>query len=137
MNIGRASRASGISTKMIRYYESIELIGPVNRLPNGYRDYRDDDVHLLRFIGKARDLGFPMESVAELVALWRDKSRASRDVRRLATQHISDLKRRIADMYAMVQTLETLSNNCHGDDRPDCPILDGLATASPTDESEN
>ncbi|MGB7303651.1 MAG: Cu(I)-responsive transcriptional regulator [Burkholderiaceae bacterium] len=128
MNIGQAAQASGISAKMIRYYESIELIGPVNRLSNGYRDYSDDDVHMLRFIGKSRDLGFPMPAVSDLLALWRDKSRASRDVRKLANHHIDDLKRRINDMHAMVQTLETLSANCHGDDRPDCPILDKLAT---------
>ena len=130
MNISQASKASGISAKMIRYYESIELIGPVHRLPNGYRDYCDDDVHLLRFIGKARDLGFSIEGISELVALWRDKSRASRDVRRLATGHVRELKRRIADLHVMVQTLETLSANCHGDDRPDCPILDNLANDS-------
>ncbi len=128
LNIGQASSASGISAKMIRYYESIELIGPIARHENGYRVYSESDVHLLRFIGTARELGFPMTAVNELVMLWRDKRRASRDVRKLATQHIDELKRRIQEMQAMVTTLELLSANCHGDDRPDCPILNTLAS---------
>lgn len=130
MNIGQAARASGISAKMIRYYESIDLIGPIARHDNGYRHYTDADVHLLRFIGKARQLGFPMEAVDELVALWRDKKRASRDVRKLATQHINTLQQRINELQAMVVTLEELSANCTGDDRPDCPILNSLAANS-------
>jgi len=129
MNIGAAAKESGISAKMIRYYESTGLIDPVARSSNGYRDYSEQDVHMLRFIGKARELGFPMSDVAELLALWRDQSRASRDVRQLANTRIDELKRRITDLNTMVQTLENLSANCHGDDRPECPILDSLAGA--------
>lgn len=130
MNIGEASAASGISAKMIRYYESIALIGPITRHDNGYRHYEVSDVHLLRFIGTARSLGFSMSAVSELVALWRDKQRTSRDVRRIATEHIGELKRRISEMQQMVVTLEVLSANCHGDDRPDCPILNSLASST-------
>ncbi len=128
MNIGQAAKSSGISAKMIRYYESIDLIGPVARSNNGYREYSDQDIHMLRFIGKARELGFAMSDVTELLALWKDQSRASRDVRKLADTHINELKRRIADLNTMVKTLENLSTHCHGDDRPDCPILDELAS---------
>lgn len=127
MNIGDAARLSGISAKMIRYYESIDLIGPIARSDNGYREYDEQDVHMLRFVGKARELGFPMTDVTGLLALWKDQSRASRDVRQLANTHIDELKRKIADLNTMVQTLENLSANCHGDDRPDCPILNELA----------
>ena len=130
MNIGAASKGSGISAKMIRYYENTGLIDPIARSSNGYRDYSEQDVHMLRFIGKARQVGFQMNDVTELLALWKDQSRASRDVRELANTRIDELKRRIADLNEMVKTLENLSATCHGDDRPQCPILDSLAGAT-------
>lgn len=126
MNIGQASRASGVTAKMIRYYESVGLLRPAARRDNGYRDYGDTDVHELRFIRRARGLGFDMAEIAELLSLWRDRSRASRDVHRVASGHISALEGRIADLKAMVDTLSTLVSCCHGDDRPDCPILADL-----------
>jgi Cu(I)-responsive transcriptional regulator len=132
MNIGKAASASGVSAKMIRYYESIGLIPAARRSTSGYRFYIDEDVHVLRFIGRARDLGFAVEDIAELLALWRDEERASADVKRVATQHIEALERKIAELQAMVQTLQTLATHCHGDNRPDCPILADLG-ASPRD----
>lgn len=126
MNIGQASQASGVTAKMIRYYESIGLLRPAVRRDNGYRDYGESDVHELRFIRRARGLGFEMAEIAELLSLWRDRSRASRDVHKVASGHIAALESRIADLHGMVDTLATLVSCCHGDDRPDCPILTGL-----------
>jgi MerR family gold-responsive transcriptional activator of gol and ges genes len=127
MNIGQAAKASGVSAKMIRYYEAIRLMRPAARTAAGYRIYAAADVHTLRFIRRARDLGFTVESIAELLALWQDRARQSADVKRLALGHIEELERRIAAFQGMVATLSQLAACCHGDDRPDCPILADLA----------
>lgn len=129
MNIGEAAAASGVSAKMVRYYESIGLIEAALRTQAGYRVYADADVHTLRFIRRARQLGFSIEETRELLALWRDKSRASADVKRVALQHAQDLDARIAELQAMAQTIRHLAATCHGDERPDCPILADLAAA--------
>ncbi len=130
MNIGKAADASGVSAKMIRYYELIGLIAPVRRTGSGYRDYRDEDVHVLRFIRRARDLGFSVDDIGGLLALWQDKQRASADVKQIAMGHVAALRRKIAELQGMVDTLQALASHCHGDDRPDCPILADL-DASP------
>jgi Cu(I)-responsive transcriptional regulator len=127
MNIGQAASASGVSSKMIRHYESIGLIGAALRTDAGYRVYSERDVQVLQFIHRGRALGFSLDQIRTLLALWQDKQRASKDVRAMARQHIEELDRKIADMQAMRRTLETLATRCHGDDRPDCPILDNLA----------
>jgi Cu(I)-responsive transcriptional regulator len=127
MNIGQAASASGVSSKMIRHYESIGLIGAAQRTDAGYRVYSERDVQVLQFIHRGRALGFSLEQIRTLLALWQDKQRASKDVRAMARHHIEELDRKIADMQAMRRTLETLATRCHGDDRPDCPILDNLA----------
>lgn len=127
MNIGQASRASGVSSKMIRYYEQTGLIPKAARRDSGYRDYDDTDVHRLRFIRSARDLGFTVEQIGELLALWSDRTRASADVKALALDHVDALKQKQAEIAAMISTLENLAKRCHGDDRPDCPIIEGLA----------
>jgi MerR family gold-responsive transcriptional activator of gol and ges genes len=127
MNIGTASSASGVTAKMIRHYETIGLLRPAPRRANAYRDYGERDVHELRFIKRARRLGFATGEIAALLALWRDRGRPSRDVRRIAERHVAELEGRIADMQAMAKTLGALMHACHGDDRPDCPILDDLA----------
>lgn len=126
MNIGKAAAASGVSAKMIRYYESVGLIPPARRTDTAYRVYSDEDVHVLRFIRRARDLGFSVDAIRDLLALWGDKSRASADVKRIAQQHIDALEARIAALQDMAGTLRRLAENCHGDDRPDCPILGDL-----------
>jgi len=131
MNIGEAAHASGVSAKMVRYYESIGLIRPALRTENGYRVYEDHDVHTLRFIRRARSLGFSLEETAELLALWSDKSRASGDVKAIALNHVKELETKIAELDAMRRTLQHLASCCQGNDRPDCPILDDMArTAS-------
>jgi MerR family copper efflux transcriptional regulator len=127
MNIGTAAAASGVTAKMIRHYESIGLLPPAERRPNDYRDYGQREVHELRFIKRARRLGFSMEEIGALLALWRDRSRPSRDVRRIAEAHFGDLEARIAEMQAMAKTLRELMHKCHGDDRPDCPLIEDLA----------
>jgi MerR family gold-responsive transcriptional activator of gol and ges genes len=129
MNIGEAAKASGVSAKMIRYYESTGLIVPAARTGSGYRTYVDRDVQTLRFVRRARDLGFSVEGIGELLALWRDRSRQSADVKRLATEQVAGLRRRIAEMEAMAATLQTLAECCAGNDRPDCPILNDMATS--------
>jgi Cu(I)-responsive transcriptional regulator len=129
MTIGAAARASGVSAKMIRYYESIGLIGRAQRSSAGYRFYDARDVHLLRFIKRARGLGFAVERVAQLVALWRDHRRASAEVKRIALVQLDELERRIAELETMKRTLAHLAEHCHGDQRPECPILDDLAAA--------
>lgn len=126
MNIGQAARASGVSAKMIRHYEETGLIPAAHRTASGYRTYTSTDVQMLRFVRRARDLGFPMATIAELLSLWRDKGRHSADVKRLANAQIEGLARKIADLQAMVATLQHLAEACAGDDRPDCPILDRL-----------
>lgn len=127
MNIGEASRLSGVSSKMVRHYESLGLLPQVARSDSGYRQYGGTEVHTLRFIKRARELGFSMEEIAELVGLWRNRRRTSASVRKLAQKHADDLAQRIAAMQAMQRTLEQLIHCCHGDERPDCPILDDLA----------
>jgi MerR family copper efflux transcriptional regulator len=127
MNIGQASKASGVSVKMIRYYESIGLLAPRLRTEGGYRVYDDQATHRLRFIRRARDLGFSMAEIARLLALWGDDQRASADVKAVALAHVADLDAKIAAMMAMKRTLEHLAHHCHGDDRPHCPILEDLA----------
>lgn len=129
MNIGEASKASGVSTKMIRYYEQIGLIAPAHRSEAQYRTYEGADIHTLRFIRRARDLGFSVEQMKTLLALWHDRARASGDVKALALEHIAELDRKAAAIAAMTATLRHLAGNCHGDDRPDCPILDDFAEA--------
>ena len=137
MNIGEAAKASGVSAKMIRYYEETGLIPPAARTAAGYRTYGEREVRILRFVARARDLGFSMDGIAELLSLWRDRSRQSADVKRLATEQVAGLRRRIREMEEMAATLETLASCCAGDDRPDCPILhdlettDALATGAP------
>jgi len=131
MNIGQAAAASGVSAKMIRYYESIRLIPKTVRTESGYRVYSDSDVHTLRFIRRARDLGFSVEQIADLVSLWRDRERASKDVKRIALEHVGLLERKIAELQEMAGTLKHLANNCHGDGRPDCPIIAELASGAP------
>lgn len=128
MNIGKAAAASGVSAKMIRYYESIGLIAEASRTDSGYRDYSDKDVHTLRFIRRARDLGFSVEKMTELLALWRDRDRASADVKRVALEHVEELERKARELKEMSMTLKHLANNCRGNARPDCPIIDELAT---------
>ena len=126
MNIGEAARESGVSAKMIRYYEETGLIPPAGRTGSGYRTYGPKEVQVLRFVRRARDLGFPMEKVADLLALWRDRERASADVKHLAEAQVAALDERIREMQAMKATLEHLVHACAGNDRPDCPILDDL-----------
>lgn len=127
MNIGQAARATGISPKMIRYYESAGVLGRVHRSASGYRTYSDTDLHTLRFVRRARDLGFTVEQIGSLVSLWRDSHRSSATVKTLASRHLANLATKIAELEAMSRTLSHLAENCHGDDRPDCPILDDLA----------
>ena len=127
MNIGAISEISGIPPKTIRYYEEIGLIPPVTRTENGYRHYQNRDLEQLRFVQRARKLGFSLKDVGNLLALWNDKQRASADVKKFALDHITEIDGRIAELKAIRATLTELTNSCHGDDRPDCPILDGLA----------
>jgi Cu(I)-responsive transcriptional regulator len=126
-NIGEAATRSGVSAKMVRHYESLGLLPQVQRTESGYRQYRIAEVHTLRFIRRARDLGFSMAEIAELLKLWQNRRRASADVKRIASGHVADLQRRIDEMSAMKRTLEALVGCCHGDQRPDCPILEGLS----------
>jgi MerR family copper efflux transcriptional regulator len=127
MNIGEAAQASGVSAKMIRHYEAIGLLPAARRSASGYRVYDEQDIRVLQFIHRGRALGFSLENIAGLLALWQDKQRASADVRRLAEQHIGELNRKIAELQSMKRTLEALAHSCHGDQRSDCPILDDLA----------
>ena len=130
MNIGEVAARSEVPAKTIRYYESIALIEPAGRRANGYRDYDWKDVETLRFIHRARSLGFAIEEVANLLALYRDKRRASREVKRVALEHVAGIDRKIAELKAMRETLLELTEKCHGDQRPDCPILADLAGRS-------
>ncbi len=129
MKIGAVSKASGVSQRMIRHYEAIELIPPATRRESGYRDYDERDLHALRFIGRARDLGFGIEEIRQLLALWNDRSRSSADVKALALIRAAELHRKARALDAMQRTLERLATSCHGDDRPDCPILDDLESS--------
>ncbi|MGI4982536.1 MAG: Cu(I)-responsive transcriptional regulator [Janthinobacterium lividum] len=126
MNIGEAARLSGVSAKMIRYYEGIGLLAATARTDAGYRVYRSQDLHALRFVRQARDLGFSLDDIRRLLALWNDRGRSSADVKAIAMQHVADLDRRIAELAGMRDTLHHLAQACQGDGRPDCPILDGL-----------
>lgn len=128
MNIGQASKASGVSQRMIRHYELIGLIPKAARRESGYRDYDARDVHTLKFIARSRDLGFPIEEIGKLLTLWQDRSRASAEVKRLALARIAELEKKERELKEMRRTLEHLASNCHGDDRPDCPIIESLAT---------
>jgi Cu(I)-responsive transcriptional regulator len=127
MTIGQAAKSSAVSAKMIRHYESIGLLPKAQRTEAGYRLYDENDVHTLRFIQRARSLGFPLETIRMLLALWRNRRRSSAQVKDLALKHVSELERKIAEMQGMVRSLKHLAHNCHGDERPDCPILDDLA----------
>ena len=131
MNIGQAGKATGISAKMIRYYEDSGLIGPVARTASGYRVYGPRDIHTLGFIKRSRDMGFSVERIGGLLQLWRDRSRHSADVKRMALEHVAVLQQRIAELQDMVATVQTLADCCAGDERPDCPILSDIATGAP------
>lgn len=128
MNIGEASKASGVSQRMIRHYEKTGLIPPAPRRDSGYRDYSAADVHRLRFIANARDLGFSSEEIMTLLALWSDRERASGEVKAMALAHADELGRKAKALEGMRRTLLELADQCHGDNRPECPIIDGLAT---------
>ena len=130
MQIGDAAEASGISAKMIRYYEEIGLIPPPKRRDSGYRIYEETDVHRLRFVQRARELGFPVERIRELLQLWNDRKRPSREVKRVALEHIADMNEQIRRMRELVGTLKHLAEACEGDSRRHCPILDELAGSS-------
>jgi Cu(I)-responsive transcriptional regulator len=125
--IGEAAQRSGVSARMVRHYEGLGLLPAVARTESGYRQYGEADIHTLRFIKRSRDLGFSMEDIAELVGLWHNRRRASASVKRIAQKHLGELEQRIAAMQAMRQTLAHLVHCCHGDARPDCPILDDLS----------
>ncbi len=127
MNISEVADKSGIAAKTIRYYESIGLGPAPRRAENGYREYSPDDLEILRFIHRARDLGFSIRDVGDLLDLWQDRNRASAEVKALTERHIAGVEQRIAHLQSMRQTLRDLAEKCHGDDRPDCPIIDGLS----------
>lgn len=131
-NIGEAARRSGVSARMVRHYEGLGLLPAVARTESGYRQYSEADIHTLRFVKRSRDLGFSMDEIAELVGLWHNRRRTSASVKRIAQKHLGELEQRIADMQAMQRTLSHLVHCCHGDARPDCPILEDLAGASTT-----
>jgi MerR family copper efflux transcriptional regulator len=132
MNIGAAAKSSGISAKMIRHYESIHLIKPGVRSDVGYRTYNANDLHTLRFIKRARSLGFSLDQIRDLLSLWNDSHRASADVKTIAQAHVAELEKRIGELSEMRDTLAHLAHSCHGDARPECPILQGLATLDET-----
>ncbi|WP_300302599.1 Cu(I)-responsive transcriptional regulator [Ferrovibrio sp.] len=135
MNIGQASDASGVSAKMIRYYESVGLMPEAGRSASGYRVYGEADVHMLRFIRRSRDLGFALDDIRLLLGLWRDRSRPSAAVKDIAMKHIDDLTAKIAELQAMKRSLQHLAEACHGDARPDCPILDDLGGPGATEKA--
>lgn len=141
MNIGQAAKSSGLSAKMIRYYESIGLLQAATRTDSGYRLYGQDDLHTLAFIKRSRDLGFSLEEVGKLLTLWQDRGRASADVKALARQHIVELNQKITELAGLRDTLQDLVEHCQGDDRPDCPILKdlelgGLCGVAPTSKGK-
>ena len=127
MNIGEAAAASGVTAKMIRHYEDIGLVHRPKRTTSNYRTYSETDVHVLRFVRAARDLGFSLSQIGELLSLWHDRRRPSRKVKALVMGHVAELERKIAEMQAVKATLEHLGHHCHGDHRPECPILEELA----------
>lgn len=126
MNIGELSKSSGVSAKLIRHYESIGLISKASRTRSGYRQYGENDVHILRFIRRGRSLGFPMKEIKQLLSLWKNTGRSSKDVKALALVHLENLENRILELQEMAATLRHLARNCHGDNRPDCPIIESL-----------
>lgn len=127
MNIGEAAKNSGVNAKLIRHYESIGIIPKAQRSESGYRVYTENDVHVLTFVKRARGLGFSMKEIKKLVGLWRNRSRASSDVKALALAHVKEMEEKISELQAMAQTLKHLAKNCHGDHRPDCPIIENLS----------
>ncbi len=127
MNIGEAAKVSGVNAKLIRHYESIGIIPKASRSDSGYRIYSDADVNILAFVRRARSLGFSMKEIKKLVGLWRNRSRASADVKALALEHVKDMEQKVEELQAMIKTLKHLARHCHGDGRPDCPIIDSLA----------
>lgn len=127
MNIGEAAKLSGVNAKLIRHYESIGIVPKASRTESGYRLYSESDIHILTFVRRARTLGFSMKEIKKLVSLWRNRSRASSDVKAMAQAHISALEQKIKELEEMRDTLRHLAKNCHGDSRPDCPILENLA----------
>ena len=137
MNIGEASKASGVSSKMIRYYEQIGLIQPAHRTDSSYRTYADNDVHTLRFIRRARDLGFSIEEIRDLLRLWGDRKRSSRDVKAMTLTHIAELDGKIALLGEMRATLAHLADCCDGNNRPDCPIIESLAGTAPLEHAHH
>ena len=126
MNIGEASARSGVSAKMIRYYEAIGLLPEPDRRESGYRLYDESDVHRLRFVRRSRDFGFPVERIRELLRLWNDRKRPSSEVKRIAEAHVAELDKKIAELTALRDSMKDLARRCHGDQRPDCPILADL-----------
>ena len=128
MNIGKVAKATNISAKMIRYYEEIGLLINITRTDSDYRNYTNNDIQTLHFIHRARDLGFSIAEIKDLLALWRDKERSSEDVKKVTQQHINDLEQKAQNLQAMANTLKSLVRCCHGDKRPDCPIIEELAT---------
>lgn len=128
MNIGEAAKVSGVNSKLIRHYESLGIIPKASRTDSGYRIYTEADVHILAFVKRARGLGFSMKEIKKLVGLWKNKSRASSEVKALALAHLKELENKIAELEAMAKTLRHLAKCCHGDSRPDCPILEGLSS---------
>lgn len=128
MNIGQAAQATGLSAKMLRHYEHLGLLPTAKRTDSGYRFYTESDLHTLRFIKQARLLGFSLEEIKVLLSLWQDKTRSSREVKQLAEKHIAELQQRVTDLNSMIQSLSALTACCQGNERPECPILDALAT---------
>ena len=128
MNIGQAAKFSGVNARLIRHYESIGIIPKASRSDAGYRTYTEAEVHILSFVRRSRNLGFSMKEIKKLVGLWRNKNRASAEVKNLAIKHIDEMEQKIAELQNMVKTLRHLAKTCHGDHRPDCPILNSLAT---------
>lgn len=137
MNIGQVSKATGVSLRMIRHYEGIGLMPPPDRRDNGYRDYPARSIERLRFIANARDLGFSVDEISTLLSLWDDRTRASSEVKAIALDHAKDLARKTAALEAMRRTLLDLAEGCSGDERPDCPILAGLATGRASKSATN
>jgi len=130
MNIGEAAKISGVNAKLIRHYESIGIIPKAGRSDSGYRTYSETDVHMLSFVKRARNMGFSMKEIKKLVNLWRNKARASSEVKSLAMNHVKEMEQKIAELQDMVSSLRHLAKNCHGDHRPDCPILTDLESPS-------
>lgn len=127
VNIGEAAKISGVNAKLIRHYESIGIIPKASRSDAGYRTYSETDVHILSFVRRSRNLGFSMKEIKKLVSLWRNKNRASSEVKNLAVKHIEDMEQKVFELQGMVKTLKHLAKTCHGDQRPDCPILSDLS----------